>query len=149
MNEKLKNVIKNPYWQNFRDVRFLGFVVFGILVLLASWSGVRVIETNYVLQQEIARLNQQNVVKELENRNLQLENEYYKTDTYLELQARKAFGKGAPGETLILVPKEVAFKYAPELIKDSPNQVKKSQSDKPTYQQNFEAWMKFIFHQQS
>lgn len=149
MLEKIKNQIKNPYWHNFRDVRFLGFLVFGILVLLASWSGVRVIETNYGLQKEIAQLDQQNQLKQLANANLQLQNEYYNTDTYLELQARKAFGKGAAGETLLLVPKDVALRHAEELPQDKTQKPPSKNGQSPTYQKNFNAWMEFIFHRGS
>lgn len=146
MYDKIKKLQKNPFWHNFRDVRFVGFVVFGLLVLLASWSGVSVIETNYVLQKEISRIDQQNQVQQLVNMNLKLQNEYYNTDTYLELTARKQFGKGAPGETLLLVPKGVALAHAkplPEETSEAP--VKEAEDNRPNYQKNFDAWMEFFF----
>lgn len=146
MLETVKTILKNPYWQNFRDTRYLGFVLFGVLTLLATWSGVNVIDANYQLQKEIAQLDQQNQVDELENRNLKLRNEYYNTDTYLELQARKAFGKGAPGETLLLVPKDVAYKYAQELPKQSQGSPVEEVDDRPGYKKNFDAWMDFLLH---
>lgn len=150
MLEKIKTYYQNPIWHNLRDVRVLGFLVFGVLVLLASWSGVRVIETNYELQKEIAQIDQQNQVKQLANSNLKLRNEYFNTDTYLELQARKAFGKGAPGETLLLVPKHVALKRAPELPEAKvEREVAARQDGRPTYRKNFDAWMEFIFHRGS
>ncbi len=80
MIEKIKILIKHPFWHQLRDVRFLGFVVLGILVLLASWSGVNVIETNYELQKQAAQLDQQNKVQQLSNTNLELQNPYYNTD---------------------------------------------------------------------
>jgi cell division protein FtsB len=149
MLEKIKNYYKNPIWHNFRDVRFLGFLVFGVLTLLASWSGVNVIETNYELQKEIARIDQQNQVKQLANSNLKLQNEYYNTDTYLELQARKAFGKGAPGESLLLVPRDIALKHAQELPEVKAQQIATKTVQKPTYRQNFDDWIEFIFHRGS
>lgn len=149
MLEKIKNYYKNPVWQNFRDVRFLGFLVFGVLTLLASWSGVNVIETNYELQKEIAQIDQQNQVKQLANSNLKLRNEFYNTDTYLELQARKAFGKGAPGEKLLLVPRDIALKRAIELPETKAEAVAAKQVDQPKYRKNFSAWMEFLFHRGS
>lgn len=150
MIEKIKTIAKNPYWLNFKDIRYIGFLVFGILVLLASWSGVKVIETNYVLQKEIAQLDQQNSLKQLENSNLSLQNEFYKTDTFLELQARKSFSKGAPGETLVLVPRDVAYKYAPEIPGTEVNtEPKKKANDLPNYRRNFDAWMQFMFRRGS
>lgn len=149
MLEKAKKVYKNPIWLNFRDVRVLGFMVFGVLVLLASWSGVSVIETNYVLQKEIAQIDQQNQVKQLSNSNLKLQNEYFNTDTFLELQARKAFGRGAPGETLLLVPRDVALKHTTALPVEKSTKATAVNEDLPTYRKNFNAWMEFMFHRGS
>jgi cell division protein FtsB len=143
MNEKINRLIKHPLLQQVRDVRFLGFCVFGVIVLLVAWSGVGVIETNYKLQKQISALQQQNQVFELQNRNLALGNDYFKTDQYLELQARKQFGKAAPGETLLLVPKQVALGHTVDLNaqKETPKKV----VNKPFYQRNFEAWVDFLF----
>ncbi len=150
MLEKIKNYTKHPFAQNFRDTRFLGFLVFGILAVLASWSGVNVIEANYALQKDIAQLDQKNQVDQLSNSNLKLANEYYNTDTYLELQARKAFGKGAPGETLLLVPRDVAYKHARELPSEPKAEANKpTQDTRPGYKKNLDAWMGFLFHRSS
>src|SRR6478735_4160316 len=88
----------------FRDIRFTGQIVFVGIVLLISWSGIKTIQTNYQLQKEISALRQQNDVHTLENSNLELQNQYYKTDQYLELSARRNFGLGKPGEIELLVP---------------------------------------------
>lgn len=147
MIEKLKTIIKDPRIQQMRDIRYVGFCVFGIMVLLVSWSGVGVIQANYKLQQQISAIQQQNAVFELRNKNLKLSNEYYKTDQYLELQARKQFGKAAPGETVFLVPKKVALANTVE----PPASAKATEQhivDKPLYQRNFEAWVNFLFNQQ-
>jgi cell division protein FtsB len=144
--EKIKTYQHHPYIQQFKDVRVIGFAVFGVLVLLVSWSGVRVIETNYELQKQVAEIQQENQVAELENNNLRLQNEYYNTDQYLELQARKQFGKGLPGETLLLVPKSVALAHTVEPAKEDDKQAAKSSPNKPLYQRNFEAWREFFTH---
>lgn len=149
MFTKIKKIIKNPFWHQFRDVRFLGFVVFAILVLLASWSGVKVIEANYELQKQTAQLDQKNQVQELINANLKLQNEFYNTDTYLELSARKQFGKGAPGEKLILVPKSVALAHAKELPAQTTVKTQTKSDTRPSAQKNFEAWMDFFFRRET
>ncbi len=150
MFDKIKNLPKSSFWQNLRDVRFLGFVLFTIMVLLATWSGITVIETNYELQKEIAQLDETNKVQELSNTNLELQNEYYNTDTYLELTARRQLGRGAVGEKLLLVPKEVALTHAKELPEDVEQASKEAgSSNQPAYQQNFNAWMDFLFRRSS
>ena len=141
---KIKNLHKHPYAQELKDVRVLGLMVFGSIVLLVSWSGVRVIETNYKLQRQIVRMEEETKLLDLENANRKLENEYYKTDQYLELQARKQFGKAAPGETVLIVPENVALAHTTELQVDA-KEAAKTKPAKPFYQKNFEAWMGFFF----
>jgi cell division protein FtsB len=146
MFQKIKNAYMNPYVQSLRDTRVIGLLAFGVIVLLVSWSMIQIIETNYELQQQIARLDQQNKVLELENNNQKLRNQYYDTDEYLELQARRQFGKAAPGEKLIMVSKNVALANTTDLPSDEEAH-KATTPHKPAYQENFEAWMDFFFHQ--
>ena len=115
------------------------------MVLMISWSGVKVIDKNYELQKQIARLEQENEVKRLANENRKLENKYYETPQYLELAARENFGLAAPGETLLIVPKQVALKHALAL-EPAEQTMDKPEDKRPVYQRNFEAWMDFLFN---
>lgn len=125
----------------FRDIRFTGQVVFAAMLLLVSWSSIKTIQTNYVLQKQIATLRQQNAVAELETKNAALQNEYFKTDTYLELSARRNYGLAMPGETVMLVPRSVAYAYAPEL-QNAENDTDKLAA-KPS---NFQSWINFFLN---
>ena len=51
--EQYKNVVLK-YVQRLNDIRFTGQVLFVVLVLLISWSGVKTIQSNYGLQKQIA-----------------------------------------------------------------------------------------------
>lgn len=143
MLEKIKKLLSHPLVDQFRDVRAVGFAAFGIVVILVSWSGINVIQTNYELQKQISELRQQNEIAELENANIKLENQYFDTDAYLELAARRQFGKGLPGETLILVPKSVALSYTISPLADSEKEqiVAEQQT---WYQNNLESWRNFF-----
>lgn len=143
--DKLRRGLAHPWVQELRDVRVLGFLVFGIILVLVSWSTVGIIQTNYDLQKKIAQLEQQNEVYSLENTNLKLKNEYYNTDQYLELTARKQFGRAAPGEKMYIVPKNIALQHTVPM--PTVEQVAEiAPSPKSRYQKNFEAWMDFFFH---
>jgi cell division protein FtsB len=145
MLTKIKNFAKDPRTQQLKDVRVISLVAFGVILLLVSWSTARVIQTNYDLQKQIAKIEQQNEIEKIKNENQKLRNQYFQTDQFLELQVRRNFGKAAPGETLILVPKDVALaktKEMPKQEKSSPTQT----PSKPSYQSNFEAWMDFFLH---
>ena len=131
--------------QEFKDVRSIGFVVFAVIALLVTWSTVGSIETNYQLQKQMSKLQQENQVSELENANIKLKNQYFNTDQYLELTARKQFGKAAPGETVYIVPRNVALSQ----VSGKPTQVtaaKPPTVNKSVWQQNFDDWMKFLLH---
>lgn len=148
MLEKIKTADKKALLSQLRDTRTLGLLVFVVLVLLVSWSGIKSIQTNYELQRTIARLEQEVEVMQLENANAKLRNQYLETDQFLELAARRQFGKAAPGEKLIIVPEKVALSYTTEPIKE-PAAKNQPQAQKSRYQRNFEAWMEFFFRQQS
>ena len=143
MLTKIKTQLKT-FVKNLGDLRFVGQVVFVIIILLTSWSGIKAIQTNYELQKRIARLQQEVEVQRLENQNLALENQYLETDRFLELAARRQFGKGAPGEKVYIVPSNVALAHtidATTTVEEDTEQ----KAEKPAYQQNLEDWVNFFF----
>lgn len=134
------------YSHRLTDVRFLGQVIFVIIVLLVSWSTARAIQTNYELQRQIAELKKENEIQRLRNDNIKIKNQYLNTDEYLELTARKQLGKAAPGEVVVIVPKDVAKNNTVASTVKSDSQVQEQiESSKPTYQKNLEAWGQFFF----
>lgn len=138
------------YLNRFTDVRFMGQVVFVIIVLLISWSGVKVIHTNYQLQQQIAQLQQENQIQKLQNENDALKNQYYQSSQYLELSARQNFGLAAPGERELLVPKSVALAHVPTVATDGSGTAQSATSSSgPFFQRNWQAWFNFFLHRSS
>lgn len=132
-----------------RDLRVFGLVVFVVVVLMISWSGVKTIETNYRLQKSIAKLKQQVDVAKLSNDNLKLQNQYYNTPQYLELTARENFGLAAPGEVLVNIPKQVALAHTVDLPNVDKANAHAAESKKSVYQRNFEAWIDFLLHRKA
>ena len=130
--------------QRFSDLRFVGQVIFVIIVLLVSFSGVKYIQVNYSLQRQIGSLRQQNSLQRLKNDNQKLQNEYYKSKQYLELAARQNYPLAAPGEKELDVPKTVAESYVADLPHEPVEQV--ADSKPAVHQQNFQAWIDFFLH---
>ena len=145
MLNKIKSYYQAINWKSLSDLKTVGLVIFAIIVLLITWSGAKTIQSNYDLQNQIATLQKQNQVQQLENENLQLENNYYNTNQYLELSARQNLGLGASGETELIVPQSVALAHLSPLatVQDT---VSKPASNQSTYQKNFESWMNFFLH---
>ena len=146
MKNKIKNLLHRigATAQRFSDLRFVGQVIFVIIVLLVSFSGVKYIQVNYSLQRKISALKQQNDVQRLKNENQKLQNEYYKSKQYLELAARQNYALAAPGEKELDVPSTVAESYVADLPHDSVEQV--ADVRPVVHRQNFQAWIDFFLH---
>lgn len=146
MLQKIKNLPQTDFVKSLSDVRNLGLAVFVVIALLVTWSGVKVVQTNYDLQKQIAAMRQQNHVKKLANSNLALKNQYLETDQYLELAARKLHNKALPGEKLLIVPEAVALRHTVDVPWQEPEEAAPSvDSESPWYERNFNAWLDFLF----
>jgi cell division protein FtsB len=132
------------YVLSLRDVRNVGLLVFTVIVLLISWSGVKSIQTNYGLQKQASQLQQENQIQTLENDDLALQNEYYNTNQYLEVTARANLGLGTSGETELIVPQSVALAHTVKEPNGSP--VASVVPKQSAWDRNFEAWMDFFLH---
>ncbi|HEV7453905.1 MAG TPA: septum formation initiator family protein [Candidatus Saccharimonadales bacterium] len=147
MQTKIKKYqdIALGYLKQLRDPRMIGLLLFLLIVLLIGWSGVKAIDTNYGLQRQIAKLQQQNEVQKLTNGNMKLQNDYYNTPQYLEISARKDFGLATKGETVLVVPRAVALAHIVDLPKPESEIVKK-QAHQSAIQRNFNAWLDFFMN---
>ena len=149
MKHKLEQLISQAtsFVQRLSDPRYIGQFVFVIIVLLVSWSGIKSIQTNYILQKQIGTLRQQNDLQQLQNDNQKLQNNYYNSSQYLELAARQNFPLAAPGEKEISVPPSVAASYVtnlPDALITQPA------STKPVIEQsNVQTWINFFLHRSS
>src|SRR5665811_63230 len=122
--------------RGLNDLRFVGQLVFVVIVLLISWSGVKTVQTNYGLQKQISALKQQNSLQQLQNENLGLQNQYFNSNQYLELAARQNFGLAATGEKEIIVPQSVALANTVDLPSATKPDLTKTRQ--PTYQRHLE-----------
>lgn len=143
------NKIKNTtieFVRRLNDMRFLGQVVFVIIVVLVSWSTTKAIQSNYELQKQVAKLEQKNEVQKLKNDNLKIKNQYLGTDEFLELAARRQLGKAAPGEKVVIIPKDVAMRHTITSSIQTDDQLQEqAEGKKPFYQRNLESWGQFFF----
>ena len=145
MFSNIKNTLTRKKAKQLVDVRNIGLYIFGIVILAIAWSGAKTVQSNYELQKKISKLQQENTVLYLENGNTYLQNQYYKTDQYLELSARQNLGLAAPGEQVLLVPRDVALRYVDASLDKTAVYVKDTAQDKrPKYVKNLESWRDFL-----
>ena len=131
-------------YKTLSDPRLLGLIAFGIVALLVTWSALSVVQRNYELDKQISIQQQKNEIARLENENLKLSNLYYESDQYLELSARRQFGKASPGETLFIIPEEVALSKTVDRPAD-PKNAPDVEKEKSRQSENIESWIEFLF----
>lgn len=105
-------------------------VLLGLLGLYLALSLFSTVRRNYALQREIADLEQSNKALEQSNLDLQYQIAYFQTDLYKDKAARAKLGLQAPGENVLILPKEPAPK-------------EEAASKKPK-RSNFAQWIDFL-----
>jgi cell division protein FtsB len=145
MDIKIYQKKASEFAQRLNDLHFVGQLVFVVIVLLISWSGIKTIQTNYSLQKKISTLKQNNQVQKLKNTNLSLQNNYFNSNQYIDLSARQNFGLASPGEKEVIVPKDVALSFTVDLPNDT---ALPAASKQPSYQRHFQSWEDFFLNRQ-
>ncbi len=115
-------------------------IVLTLAVLIALgwiWGTMESLQNNFRLQAQVNNLKAQVDSDNLVAQNLELENQYYASSEYQELEARQRLGKAAPGEHMLLLP--------PNTTADSSAQATKTVQDRGVAPGNFQAWVNFFF----
>lgn len=114
-------------------------IVLMAAILMAAgfiWSTMGALQNNFVLQNQVDVLSSEVESSKLEADNLSLENTYFASSEYLELQARQQFGKAAPGEHMLILPANTVSDTISSQNKKSKSLISSS---------NFQAWLSFFF----
>jgi cell division protein FtsB len=123
----------------------LNNLVFAVAIVIAIsliWNTISAIEQNFELQTKVDALSEEVSLLELENENLRLSNEYYKTDAYLELAARDKLDKVAAGESVLVLPDYSDL----EIPTDLPSQ--QGTGPEASEISNFDEWLYFLFRRE-
>jgi cell division protein FtsB len=145
MTPEMKKIWNSKRAKQMIDVRNIALYIFSIVVLAITWSGVKAVQANYELQKKASKISQQNTVLKLENENTDLQNKYLRTNEYLDLSARQNLGLAAPGEKVLIVPKNVAMKYVDaSSSSDNASSNNSSADHRSRYTKNLESWRDFL-----
>lgn len=115
-----------------------GTILLALVISLGwIWGTVQTLQKNFTYQQQVDVLTENVELEALRNENLEFQQQYYRSDEYLELSARQRLGKANPGEKLIILPdsREIIDTTAPG-IESAPAAVKAS---------NLSQWVEFFF----
>ncbi len=114
--------------------------LFLIVAISLMFNTLKVIQRNYELQQQVDQLTDEVGLIKVQNQNLKFNIEYYKTDAYLEVEAKRRFNLAESGEKVVLLPKDGDLE--PEVLETT---IESIQESRPVHQENFEKWMTFLF----
>jgi cell division protein FtsB len=78
-------------------------VIAAVIAISWAWSSVEAVQRNYELQREVDDKKQQATLVQLQAENLQFEQQYYKSNEYLTLEAKRRLGLAEPGEKVLIL----------------------------------------------
>lgn len=108
--------------------------------LIWTWGSISSMSRNWSLAQELASRQREKALLELEVETLELENEYYLSNEYQELAARKYQGKKLPGETMVVLPDN-----SEAARNKHTNSTASGQGNSVDEMSNPEQWLMFLF----
>lgn len=116
----------------------VAFIVAIAICAAWTWGAISSMTRNWELEQRVVSRRKELALLRLEVENLELENQYYKSEEYQELAAREKQNKKFPGETMI---------YLPPNSESAKNKYKTATpvAEDTATPSNFEQWMSFLF----
>ena len=107
------------------------------LCLMWTYRSIEAMSRNWELSERLNTERRSLELIKIETQMAELENEYYQTNEYQELLARKLAGKQLPGEHMV---------YLPENSETAVNKHKKEPVEIAEKEHtNFEKWMLYLF----
>ena len=108
-----------------------------VLCLAWTYQSIAAMSRNWELSETLMTEKKELELLSVEVEAAELENDYYKTEEYQELLARKYLDKKLPGENMVVLPENS------EAAKNKHKVAKNGQSER-SYS-NFEKWMMYLF----
>jgi hypothetical protein len=108
-----------------------------VMCLVWAYQSIEAMTRNWELSERLATGKRELELVEMEVETAELENEYYKTNEYQEIVARKTLDKQMDGENMVVLP-ENSDEAKNKHKKETTNITKKEYT-------NFEKWMRYLF----
>ncbi len=137
--QKLKTKIRQLVYLFRRDFLTVHNIIFVISAALSVYFLIGAINSttrNWSLQTKINSLIAQKELTALEVETLKLEQQYYQTEEYQELVARKTLGKMLEGETMVIMQKN---------SQSAKDKYKNANDYQIAEKSNFAQWLDLLF----
>ncbi len=129
--------VKYRLTHGFFTIENVVLLVAILLCLMWAFKSIEAMSRNWELTERLNEERRSLELLRIENQLAELENEYYKSDEYQELLARKSANKQLPGEHMV---------YMPENSEAAKNKhAAKNVVAEETEKSNLEKWMTFLF----
>lgn len=140
MNKLQTNLRRLSYKlkHDFLTVENVVLVLAIVLCLVLTYQSIAAMSRNWELTERLASEKKNLELLSIEVEAAELENEYYQSNEYQELLARKYLDKKMPGENMVIMPENsdaAKNKY----------QVTTVDKKKDKEYSNFEKWMMYLF----
>ena len=137
---KIKTIFRRLRYKLKHDFLTIeNVVLIGAIVLCLVWTyqSVAAMSRNWELSEKLTAERKALELLNIEVETAELENEYYKSNEYQELMARRQLDKKLPGENMVVMPEnsDTAKNKHKEVVEEKEEQ---------NYS-NFEKWMMYLF----
>ncbi len=128
-------------WRTYGTLNNIVMVVALVVAASWAWGTIAQMQTNFAAQKAVDDQRRELQLTELEVATLQYQQNYYKSDEYKELSARKDLGLVLPGEKVLALPANS------QAVKDADAADAKRGSTQATQAatgSNLEQWLQFL-----
>ena len=138
MKNRLRR-LKYKFRHDFLTVENVVLIVAIVLCLVWTYQSVVAMSRNWELSEKLSAKRKELELTTLEVETAELTNQYYASDEYQELLARKNLDKQLPGEHMVVLPENS------EAAKNKHKGTKEVNTVDEAEQSNFEKWMMYLF----
>ena len=139
MIKKISTIFKLVI-KNITNPELIAGAVIAVTVVSVTINTSSVIMQNYTLERDVQIAEQKVSIAQSELDTQKLKNNYFKSDAFLDIAARKQLSKGTDGEKLIIVPKSVALSYVAGIAEKQTSTPQTSNEEKS----NIQKWLQFL-----
>ena len=140
---KIKTYVRRvKFWfkHDFLTVENVVLMLAIILCLVWTYQSIMAMTRNWELSEKLAAERKELELVSVEVEAAELENDYYRSNEYQELVARKYMDKQWPGEKMVILPENTEEAKQ----KHKTIAVVETETEKEEYS-NMEKWLKFLF----
>ena len=124
---------------DFLTVENVVLIIAVVLCLTWTYQTIAAMSRNWELSERLTEERKKLELVSIEVEAAELQNEYYKSNEYQELMARRNLDKKLNGENMVVMPEN-----SEEAKNKHKNEIKTVATEEPEYS-NFEKWMMYLF----